>query len=261
MKPTDITLAYKNALKPGETFRFRCRQCGKCCKNREDILLNPYDLHRACSVLGVSHQTFIERYCEVYVGESSRFPCVLLKPVGPEKACPLLKGNKCSVHKGKPTVCALFPLGRAMRYSAPAPGSSASPASPASSASPVEQENGGDGENCGAGENEMFYFFNGATCGARDEEHTVGEWLSEFNLQESEAWFLEWSKELGEIAITIHELEKRLKPKLMEPIFGAVFTGMYLNYYAGASFMEQFRANSQKVKQMLAAIQGEIEKG
>ena len=41
MKPTDITLAYKNALKPGETFRFRCRQCGKCCKNREDILLNP----------------------------------------------------------------------------------------------------------------------------------------------------------------------------------------------------------------------------
>ena len=263
MQPTDITLAYKNALKPGETFRFRCRQCGKCCKNREDILLNPYDLHRACSVLGISHKDFIERYCEVYVGESSRFPCVLLRPVGPEKACPLLKGNKCSMHKGKPTVCALFPLGRAMRYAAPsASGSSASPASPASSASPVEQENSGNVKNDRDGqEGGMFYFFNGATCGARDEEHTVGEWLSEFNLQESEAWFLEWSKELGEIAITIHELEKRLKPKLMEPIFGAVFTGMYLNYYAGASFMEQFRANSQKVKQMLAAIQGEIEKG
>lgn len=249
MQPTDITLAYKNALKPGETFRFRCRQCGKCCKNREDILLNPYDLHRACSVLGVSHKEFIQKYCEVYVGESSRFPCVLLKPVGPEKACPLLKGNKCSVHKGKPTVCALFPLGRAMRYAAPSAPASSAPASP------VEQENSRNGAG------EMFYFFNGATCGARDEEHTVGEWLSEFNLQESEAWFLEWSKELGEIAVTIHELEKRLKPKLMEPIFGAVFTGMYLNYYAGASFMEQFRANSQKVKQMLAAIKAEIEKG
>ena len=115
--------------------------------------------------------------------------------------------------------------------------------------------------NGGAGENELFYFFNGATCGARDEKHTVAEWLSEFNLQESEAWFLEWSKELGEIAFTIHDLEQKLRPKLMEPVFGAVFTGMYLNYYAGASFMEQFRANSQKVKQMLAAIQGEIEKG
>lgn len=258
MQPTDITLAYKNALKPGETFRFRCRQCGKCCKNREDILLNPYDLHRACSVLGISHKDFIERYCEVYVGESSRFPCVLLKPVGPEKACPLLRGNRCSVHQGKPTVCALFPLGRAMRYAAPA----ATPSvSPASSASPGEKGKNGNAENGGAGENEMFYFFNGATCGARDEEHTVGEWLSEFNLQESEAWFLEWSKELGEVAITIHDLEQKLRPKLMEPIFGAVFTGMYLNYYAGASFMEQFRANSQKVKEMLAAIQAEIEKG
>ena len=106
----------------------------------------------------------------------------------------------------------------------------------------------------------MFYLFNGATCGARDQEHTVAEWLSEFNLQESEAWFLEWSKELGEVAITIHELEKRLRPKLMEPVFGAVFTGMYLNYYAGVSFMEQFRANSQKVKQMLGAIKSEVEK-
>ena len=255
MQPTDITLAYNNALKPGETFRFRCRQCGKCCKNREDILLNPYDLHRACSVLGVSHQTFIERYCEVYVGESSRFPCVLLRPIGPEKACPLLRGNKCSVHKGKPTVCALFPLGRAMRYQAPA-----APASPAPS-SPVEKgKRGKQGQECNGKDGELFYFFNGATCGARDEEHTVAEWLSEFNLQESEAWFLEWSKELGEIAVVIHELEKRLKPKLMEPIFGAVFTGMYLNYYEGASFMDQFRANSQKVKQMLASIQAEVEK-
>ena len=255
MQPTDITLAYKNALKPGETFRFRCRQCGKCCKNREDILLNPYDLHRACSVLGVSHQTFIEKYCEVYVGESSRFPCVLLRPIGPDKVCPLLKGNKCSVHKGKPTVCALFPLGRALSYSSAASAASASPSSPAS---PVEKGKRGSRGN---EENDLFYFFNGATCGARDEKHTVAEWLSEFNLQESEAWFLEWSKELGEIAITIHDLEQKLRPKLMEPVFGAVFTGMYLNYYAGASFMDQFRSNSQKVKQMLAAIQGEIEKG
>lgn len=27
-----------------EHFRFHCKQCGKCCINREDILLNPKDL-------------------------------------------------------------------------------------------------------------------------------------------------------------------------------------------------------------------------
>ena len=257
MQPEDITLAYKNALKPGETFRFRCNQCGKCCRNREDILLNPYDLHRISSVLRVSHQDIVERYCTVYIGDTSRFPCVLLKPVGKEKACPLLKDNRCSVHKGKPTVCALYPLGRAMGYSVAVPSSAPM--------SPFEPRNGGtSGRGGKAGEpksGSIFYFLNGATCGSRDEEHTVEEWLGEYDLQESEAWFLEWSKVLGEAAVTLQQLEKQLKPKLMEPIFGAVFTGMYLNYYARSSFMVQFRANAERVSQMLKAIKAEVEKG
>ena len=29
-----------------EHFRFHCKQCGKCCINREDILLNPKDLYK-----------------------------------------------------------------------------------------------------------------------------------------------------------------------------------------------------------------------
>ena len=29
----------KNALGMDDTFQFKCRECGKCCKNREDILL------------------------------------------------------------------------------------------------------------------------------------------------------------------------------------------------------------------------------
>ena len=27
-----------------DTFRFHCDQCGKCCIDREDILLNPKDV-------------------------------------------------------------------------------------------------------------------------------------------------------------------------------------------------------------------------
>lgn len=76
------------------------------------------------------------------------------------------------------------------------------------------------------------------------------KWLGEYDLQESEAWFLEWSKALGKIAVSLQQFEKQLKPKLMEPIFSAVFAGMYLNYYAGSSFMEQFRANADKVKRI-----------
>ena len=232
MKPEDIELAYKNALAPGQPFRFHCTQCGKCCKNREDILLNPYDLHRVSQALGIPHDQVVSHYCTVYIGDSSRFPCVLLTPIGPEKTCPLLKGNKCSVHKGKPTVCALYPLGRATRMERKKDGS-------------VSTADGGG----------MFYFLNGAACGKNDEEHTVEEWLSEFDLQESEEWFLLWSEVLGDLAPRLMELEKKLSPKLMEPVFNAVFVGVYLNYQPFGSFLSQFKANVEKVKGLLQMVE------
>lgn len=157
MKPEDIAIAYKNALAPGQPFRFHCDQCGACCRNRDDILLNPYDLHRVSNALGIPPAETVDRYCVVYIGGSSRFPCVLLKPVGPQKVCPLLKGNLCSVHKGKPTVCALYPLGRATK---------------------MQRNEDGSVEAAGY----FFYFMNKVKCGLRDEEHSVVEWLSEFNL-------------------------------------------------------------------------------
>ena len=46
MRPEDIINASKHALKPGQKFRFQSAQCGDCCRNREDIILTPYDLFR-----------------------------------------------------------------------------------------------------------------------------------------------------------------------------------------------------------------------
>lgn len=103
--------------------------------------------------------------------------------------------------------------------------------------------------------NGMFYFLNGATCGKNDEEHTVQEWLSEFNLGESEEWFLVWSQVLGDLAPKLMELEKKLSPKLMEPVFNAVFVGLYLNYQPFGSFLSQFKANVEKVKGLLQMVE------
>ena len=110
-----------------------------------------------------------------------------------------------------------------------------------SSSSPTKLENsrGENGDNGGRPDDEhdgVFYFLNGSIYGSLDEEHIMEEWLEEFGLRESEEWFLEWSKVLGKIAIALQDLEKKLRPKLMEPIFGAVFARMYLNYYTGPAF-------------------------
>ena len=43
-----------NKLTADDPFRFHCTQCGKCCINREDILLTPLDLFRIANELKLS---------------------------------------------------------------------------------------------------------------------------------------------------------------------------------------------------------------
>lgn len=38
---------------PDDPFRFHCKECGKCCIHREDILLSPHDLFRAARELSI----------------------------------------------------------------------------------------------------------------------------------------------------------------------------------------------------------------
>ena len=96
------------------SFRFHCTECGKCCINREDILLTPRDLCNASKAMNMLPPAFVNAYCECYIGQDSRIPIVRLKPIGSIKRCPLLKDRKCSIHQVKPAVCAMFPVGRAV---------------------------------------------------------------------------------------------------------------------------------------------------
>lgn len=95
-----------------DKISFKCRGCGKCCKNRHDLLFTPMDLHRAGQYLGRTVKELLERYCEWYIGDSSRLPIVRVLPIPPNMACPFQRGQKCSLHNAKPTVCAAHPLAR-----------------------------------------------------------------------------------------------------------------------------------------------------
>ena len=83
-----------------DTFQFGCRACGKCCKNRDDILLTTRDLYSIAAHLSRTMEYVITRYCEIFIGETSRVPIVRLKPCGEHMACPLLRGRRCIVHGG-----------------------------------------------------------------------------------------------------------------------------------------------------------------
>lgn len=107
-----------------ESFCFDCIQCGECCRNRGDILLNPLDIFRLCKKLQMEPEAFFQKYCEKYAGYSSKLPLIRIdyRPVygigGSIEGtrCPFLSNRDglyyCRVHDSKPFVCFSYPLGR-----------------------------------------------------------------------------------------------------------------------------------------------------
>lgn len=100
-----------------DTFGFKCQQCGKCCMDRGDIILNPFDVYNGAKYLGIKPSEFLDKYCDIDLGCNSKIPIVLLKTTE-NGFCPLLKYDikdggkfKCTIHPVKPGACANHPIG------------------------------------------------------------------------------------------------------------------------------------------------------
>ena len=48
---------------PDEKFRFHCTQCGTCCINREDLLLNPNALSNIPATLSFTPEEAYKQTC------------------------------------------------------------------------------------------------------------------------------------------------------------------------------------------------------
>ena len=220
-----------DSLKIGldETFKFNCTMCGKCCINREDILLKPKDLFVACKELSLKPQEFIQKYCECYVGDSSGLPIVRLKPVGENKRCPMLLGSRCAIHNAKPEVCAMFPIGRCI------------------SIDKNELENSDK-------ISEIVYINQKVNCGDKRATHTVREWLNKFNIPVDDEYFIEWHKVVSSMALDIQELEKYTPEKIKGLMYNNLFAFLYVDYDLEKDFMKQFKLNAEKATGMVKHI-------
>lgn len=213
-----------------ESFRFRCDQCGKCCINREDILLNPKDLYNISKELGLKPEETVEKYCERYIGHDSRLPIVRLRPRGSIKRCPLLKDRRCSVHKAKPVVCAMYPIGRCIKM---------------------------ERDQCTPeqiGEVEIQYILNPIDCGDRTETHTVREWLEEFSLPVRDESFIQWQKTISAVGAKIRQFEPVYSDRNMEMVWSIIYAVLYLNYDTERDYDEQFQVNSEKLIDILEQL-------
>jgi Fe-S-cluster containining protein len=161
-----------------DKFKFGCSICGECCRNRDDIIVSPYDIYRLSKALNITSQEVVKKYCDSFLGEDSKIPLLNIKfkncgISGAEYAvCPFLRKKdnyyRCTVHQNKPGVCALFPLGKITR-----------------------RENG---------EIQLGYIKQPSCKNAKDEqEYTVKEWLDSYNLNEFEQISIDYAEFLHQL--------------------------------------------------------------
>ena len=218
-------------LGPDDTFRFHCNQCGKCCINREDIILNPFDVYRASKELGLSTAEFITTYGECYIGDTSKLPLIRLRPRGSIRRCPLLKDRKCSIQNAKPTVCALFPIGRAM--------------------SGAKQDKA---SNTNFSAKDTIFILTPPGCGDRSETHTVREWLTTFGIPVEDEFFAKWQSVLIRLSVGLRRVIDSVDRDTFNDVVNSCFSVAYANYDTSEEFMPQFEKNAEHLLALAAIL-------
>lgn len=89
-----------------------CEGCWDCCEDMgESILLDPLDIYRLTTNLDCTFDELLETCLELHVVDGIILPN--MKMVGAQKRCPFLNAQgRCNIHKIRPGICRLFPLGR-----------------------------------------------------------------------------------------------------------------------------------------------------
>ena len=89
-----------------------CKGCSDCCESMgSTIILDPYDIFRLTTGLGVTFEQLLEDKLELNVVEGIILPN--MKTSGEGERCGFLnEEGRCSIHALRPGFCRIFPLGR-----------------------------------------------------------------------------------------------------------------------------------------------------
>lgn len=215
-------------------FWFKCRWCGKCCKNQDTILFNARDIYNIAKKLGKTTIQVIKECAEVYIGNSSRLPMVHMVPVGRQRRCPLLLDDgRCSVHDCKPTVCALYPLGRVAIFDGVKDADAE-----------ITKEN-----------IRVKYIINDYTCGSAKKHNTVSSWLAQFQIPEEDEFFLRWNEVLVNLCAAVRKLEKNgCSERPLQMLWDAIFYRLYVDFDTKQDFMPQFEQAAEQLLKLCNAV-------
>lgn len=89
-----------------------CNGCSACCHDVGDlVVLTPFDVYEMVSHLNVSFDELLIDKLELC--ETNQIMLPHLKMYGDSKRCSFLnEAGRCTIHRHRPNICRLFPLGR-----------------------------------------------------------------------------------------------------------------------------------------------------
>jgi Fe-S-cluster containining protein len=206
----------QQTLSLDDTFLYRCKACGKCCKNRDDIVLSAYDVFRIARFFGRTPAEIITRYFEMYEGRQTRLPVVWLKPVPPYNACPFLRGKRCSVHVAKPCVCRVYPLARVYTATGKAQ-----------------------------------YIQASGPCSQDVAPIMVRDWIGDFSTEESDRIGRVWTDFIFCLTYAKDPSRFSCTPQIEQDIFKAIAGLLYLQYQVNMPFLPQLEANIEELRDLL----------
>ena len=207
-----------NYLTKNDYFPYKCKNCGDCCRFYANIRLTPLDIYKMARYLSMDIKDFISDYCKVN-DEKEILPVVEFINTGDNNFCPLFKDNKCSVHAAKPATCALYPLARLTNIST----------------------------------GEPIYFSQPHDKSEDTENHSVQDWLEQYNLLGDEEFAGEWYDFLTKTMTTITEMGAfaaiQIGTNTMY-LHALILTSMYYQYDNDEDFLTQFRNNRETLNEM-----------
>lgn len=189
-----------------------CLGCSSCCRGMGDsIVLDPRDIFQMSLGTGKSPKELLETCLELNVVEGIILPH--LKLAGETEACPFLNSEgRCRIHKFRPGICRLFPLGRMY-------------------------------EN-----REIKYFLQIHECPKPSKGKVkVKKWLDVPEAKQYEQFILEWHYLLLDLQ---DEMEQRQEDQFQKDVNILLLQLFYLcPYEADRDFYQQFQERKHKISQ------------
>lgn len=194
-----------------------CQGCSACCQGMGDsIKLDPLDVYRLETNLGLTFEELMNRHMELHITEGSILPNLRMQ--GTKERCTFLnEEGRCVVHGFRPGLCRLFPLGR-------------------------YYEEGG-----------FSYYLQSQECPKKNKTKIkVGKWLDMPDLKKYEEFTAAWHFLLKDIRNLLEEnQDEQLTKELNMYVLNLFYTKPY---ESGADFYVQFEERLEQMRKLLSVL-------